>query len=64
MALLSLHLEPRRQQHVSIARLEEQKYGKFLDRLALVAAVILIIGYTAIPIAVLTGVLKRVTYGA
>ena len=64
MALLSLHLSHGVSSMFQSLGWKNRKYGKFLDRLALVAAVVLIIGYTAIPIAVLTGVLKRVTYGA
>jgi len=64
MALLSLHLSHGVSSMFQSLGWKNKKYGKFLDRLALVAAVVLIIGYTAIPIAVLTGVLKRVTYGA
>jgi len=64
MALLSLHLSHGVSSMFQSLGWKNKKYGKLLDRLAFVAAVVLIIGYTAIPIAVLTGVLKRVTYGA
>jgi succinate dehydrogenase / fumarate reductase, cytochrome b subunit len=64
MALLSLHLSHGVASMFQSLGWKNRKYGKFIDRLALVVATILIIGYSAIPIAVLTGVLKRVTYGA
>jgi succinate dehydrogenase / fumarate reductase cytochrome b subunit len=64
MALLSLHLSHGVSSMFQSLGLKNRKYGKFIDRLALVAAAVLIVGYSAIPIAVLTGVLKRVTYGA
>lgn len=64
MALLSLHLSHGVSSMFQSLGLKNRKYGKAIDRLALVAAVVLIIGYSAIPIAVLTGVLKRVSYGA
>ena len=63
MALLSLHLSHGVSSMFQSLGLKNRKYGKFIDRLAFAAAIILIIGYSAIPIAVLTGVLKRVTYG-
>ena len=64
MTLLSLHLSHGVSSMFQSLGLKNRKYGKAIDRLALVAAIVLIIGYSAIPIAVLTGVLKRVTYGA
>jgi len=64
MALLSLHLSHGVASMFQSLGWKNRKYGKFIDRAALVVAVVLIIGYSAIPIAVLTGVLKRVTYGA
>ena len=64
MALLSLHLSHGVASMFQSLGWKNRKYGKFIDRLALVVAIILIIGYSAIPIAVLTGVLKRVAYGA
>ena len=64
MALLSLHLSHGVSGMFQSLGWKNKKYGKFIDRLAWTAAIVLIIGYSAIPIAVLTGVLKRVTYGA
>ncbi|HEX7859677.1 MAG TPA: succinate dehydrogenase cytochrome b subunit [Verrucomicrobiae bacterium] len=64
MALLSLHLSHGIASMFQSLGWKNRKYGKFIDRAARVVAIILIIGYSAIPIAVLTGILKRVTYGA
>jgi succinate dehydrogenase / fumarate reductase, cytochrome b subunit len=64
MALLSLHLSHGVSSMFQSLGWKNRKYGKCIDRLALVAAAVLIIGYSAIPIAVLAGVLKKVTYGA
>lgn len=64
MGLLSLHLSHGVSSMFQSLGLKNRKYGKAIDRLALVAAAVLIIGYSAIPIAVLTGILKKVTYGA
>ena len=64
MALLSLHLSHGVSSMFQSLGWKNRKYGKFIDRLALVVAAVLIIGYSAIPIAVLTGILKRVSYGA
>jgi succinate dehydrogenase / fumarate reductase cytochrome b subunit len=64
MALLSLHLSHGLSSMFQSFGWKNRKYGKFIDRLALVAAAVLIIGYSAIPIAVLTGILKKVSYGA
>ena len=64
MTLLSLHLSHGVSSMFQSLGLKNRKYSKAIDRLALVAAIVLIIGYSAVPIAVLTGVLKRVTYGA
>jgi succinate dehydrogenase / fumarate reductase cytochrome b subunit len=60
MALLSLHLSHGVSGMFQSLGLKNRKYGKVIDRLALIAAVILIIGYSAIPIAVLTGILRKV----
>jgi succinate dehydrogenase / fumarate reductase, cytochrome b subunit len=59
MALLSLHLSPGVSSMFQSLGWKNRKYGTFIDRLALVAAAVLIIGYSSIPIAVLTGVLAR-----
>jgi succinate dehydrogenase / fumarate reductase cytochrome b subunit len=64
MALLCLHLSHGVSSMFQSLGWKNKKYGKFLDRLAWVVAAILIVGYSAIPIAVLTGILKKVTYGA
>jgi succinate dehydrogenase / fumarate reductase, cytochrome b subunit len=64
MALLSLHLSHGVSSMFQSLGWKNRKYAKVIDRLALTAAALLIIGYSAIPIAVLTGVLKKVTYGA
>lgn len=64
MALLSLHLSHGVSSMFQSLGWKNRKYGKLIDRLALIAAGVLIVGYSAIPLAVLTGVLKKVTYGA
>jgi succinate dehydrogenase / fumarate reductase cytochrome b subunit len=64
MALLSLHLSHGVSSMFQSLGWKNRKYGRVIDRLALVSAAVLIVGYSAIPIAVLTGVLKKVTYGA
>ena len=64
MALLSLHLSHGVSSMFQSVGWKNRKYGKLIDRLALIVAAVLIIGYSSIPIAVLAGVLKKVTYGA
>jgi hypothetical protein len=39
---------------------KNRKYGSFIDRFALIVAGILVVGYSSIPLAVLTGILKEV----
>lgn len=64
MGLLSLHLSHGVAAMFQSLGLKNKKYGTFIDRLALAAAAVLIVGYSAIPLAVLTGILKRVSYGS
>ncbi len=64
MALLSLHLSHGVSSMFQSLGWKNRKYGRLIDRLALIAAAVLIIGYSSIPIAVMTGILKKVTYGA
>ena len=64
MALLSLHLSHGLSSMFQSLGWKNKKYGKCIDRFALIAAAVLIVGYSAIPIAVMTGVLKKVSYGA
>jgi succinate dehydrogenase / fumarate reductase cytochrome b subunit len=64
MALLSLHLSHGVAAMFQSLGWKNKKYGAFIDRLALVAAGVLIVGYSSIPLAVLTGVLKRASYGS
>lgn len=63
MALLSLHLSHGLSGMFQSFGWKNRKYGKAIDRFALVTAGVLIVGYSAIPIAVLTGILKKVAYG-
>jgi succinate dehydrogenase / fumarate reductase cytochrome b subunit len=58
MALLSLHLSHGVASMFQSLGWKNRKYGKLIDRFALLSAGVLIIGYSAIPLAVLTGVLK------
>lgn len=64
MALLSLHLSHGVASMFQSLGWKNRKYGLFIDRFALAAAAVLIVGYSAIPLAVLTGILKRVSYGS
>jgi succinate dehydrogenase / fumarate reductase cytochrome b subunit len=64
MCLLSLHLSHGISSMFQSLGWKNRKYGVLIDRLALVVAGILVVGYSAIPIAVLTGILKKVSYGA
>ena len=64
MALLSLHLSHGVASMFQSFGWKNRKYSLFIDRFALVAAAVLIVGYSSIPIAVLTGFLERVAYGA
>jgi succinate dehydrogenase / fumarate reductase, cytochrome b subunit len=64
MALLSLHLSHGVASMFQSFGWKNRKYGTVIDRFAMAAAAILIVGYSAIPLAVLTGILKRVSYGS
>jgi len=64
MCLLSLHLSHGIGSMFQSLGWKNRKYGTLIDRFALVMAGILVVGYSAIPIAVLTGILKKVSYGA
>jgi succinate dehydrogenase / fumarate reductase, cytochrome b subunit len=63
MALLSLHLSHGISSMFQSLGWKNRKYGLLLDRFALVMAGILLVGYSSIPLAVLTGILKKATYG-
>jgi len=58
MSLLCLHLSHGVSSMFQSLGWKNRKYGAFLDRFALVAAGILVIGYSSIPIAVLAGLIK------
>jgi succinate dehydrogenase / fumarate reductase cytochrome b subunit len=58
MSLLCLHLSHGVSSMFQSLGWKNRKYGTFIDRFAVIAAAILVIGYASIPIAVLTGVLK------
>jgi succinate dehydrogenase / fumarate reductase cytochrome b subunit len=64
LGLLSLHLSHGVSSMFQSLGWKNSKYGKFIDRMALLAAGLLLVGYSVIPIAVLTGVLKKVSYGS
>jgi succinate dehydrogenase / fumarate reductase cytochrome b subunit len=64
MGLLSLHLSHGVSSMFQSLGWKNSKYGKLIDRFALLAAGVLLVGYSAIPIAVLAGVLKKVSYGS
>lgn len=63
MGLLSLHLSHGMSSMFQSLGWKNRKYGTIIDRFALIAAAILMIGYSAIPIAVMFGILKKVSYG-
>src|SRR5687767_10793145 len=63
MGLLSLHLSHGVSSMFQSLGWKNERYGRAIDRFALIAAAVLIVGYSAIPIAVMFGVLKKVTYG-
>ncbi len=63
MTLLSVHLSHGISSLFQSLGWKNRKYGTLIDRFALVMAAILVVGYSAIPIAVLTGILKKVSYG-
>jgi succinate dehydrogenase / fumarate reductase cytochrome b subunit len=58
MALLCLHLSHGLSSMFQSLGWKNRKYGRFIDRLALVVAGILLVGYSSIPVAVLLGVIK------
>jgi succinate dehydrogenase / fumarate reductase cytochrome b subunit len=58
MALLCLHLSHGVSSMFQSLGWKNKKYGTFIDRFAMAAAVVLIIGYSSIPLAVLFGVIK------
>lgn len=60
MTLLCLHLSHGVSSMFQSLGWKNRKYGTFIDRFALVIAGILVVGYSSIPIAVLTGILKEV----
>jgi succinate dehydrogenase / fumarate reductase cytochrome b subunit len=63
MALLCLHLSHGVSSMFQSLGWKNRKYALLIDRFALVAAGMLLIGYSVIPLAVLTGILKKVSYG-
>ncbi len=63
MCLLSLHLSHGISSMFQSLGWKNRKYAALIDRFALVMAGVLVIGYSSIPIAVLTGILKKATYG-
>lgn len=63
MGLLSLHLSHGVSSMFQSLGWKNRKYAVLIDRLALIAAGVLLVGYSAIPLAVLTGILKKVSYG-
>lgn len=64
MCLLSLHLSHGVSSMFQSLGWKNRKYAVLIDRFALLSAGVLLVGYSAIPIAVLTGLLKKVSYGA
>ena len=60
MVLLSLHLSHGVSSMFQSLGWKNRKYGKLIDRFALVMAGVLVVGYSAIPLAVMTGILKEV----
>jgi succinate dehydrogenase / fumarate reductase cytochrome b subunit len=64
MGLLSLHLSHGVSSLFQSLGWKNGKYAVLIDRLALISAGVLLVGYSIIPIAVLTGILKKVSYGS
>jgi succinate dehydrogenase / fumarate reductase, cytochrome b subunit len=64
MALLSLHLSHGVASMFQSLGWKNRKYATVIDRFALAAAAVLIVGYSVIPLAVMTGILKKVVYGS
>jgi succinate dehydrogenase / fumarate reductase, cytochrome b subunit len=60
MTLLCLHLSHGVSSMFQSLGWKNRKYGTFIDRFALIMAGILVVGYSLIPLAVLTGILKEV----
>lgn len=59
MGLLCLHLSHGVSSMFQSLGWKNRRYGKLIDRFALAAAGILLIGYASIPLAVMTGILER-----
>jgi succinate dehydrogenase / fumarate reductase, cytochrome b subunit len=64
MALLSLHLSHGLSSMFQSLGWKNRKYATMLDRFALITAGVLVVGYSIIPLAVLTGMLQKATYGS
>jgi succinate dehydrogenase / fumarate reductase cytochrome b subunit len=64
MGLLSLHLSHGVSSMFQSLGWKNRKYAVLIDRFALITAGVLLVGYSVIPLAVLTGLLKKVSYGA
>ncbi len=58
MVLLSLHLSHGVSSMFQSLGLKNRKYGSALDKFAMLSAIVLIVGFCSIPIAVLTGFLR------
>ena len=58
MALLTLHLSHGASSMFQSLGWKNKYYGRFLDRAAIVAALLIFAGYCSIPLAVLTGLVK------
>ncbi|MBI4326344.1 MAG: succinate dehydrogenase cytochrome b subunit [Chloroflexi bacterium] len=60
MALLALHLSHGASSMFQSIGWKNGKYGRWIDRLACLAALVIFLGYCSIPVAVLTGILKEI----
>lgn len=58
MSVLCLHLSHGVSSMFQSLGWKNRKYGKFIDRMALVAGAALVVGYSSIPLAVLAGILE------
>ncbi|MEK7676885.1 MAG: succinate dehydrogenase cytochrome b subunit [Verrucomicrobiota bacterium] len=58
MALLALHLSHGASSMFQSLGWKNGKYGRWIDRLACAAALIIFLGYCSVPVAVLTGLVK------
>jgi succinate dehydrogenase / fumarate reductase cytochrome b subunit len=58
MVLLSLHLSHGVSSMFQSLGLKNRKYAVAIDRFALISAIVLIIGFCSIPIAILTGIIR------